>query len=119
MRRLDVRLVEERPNPLLHRPESTFEVSHPTGPTPTRDAVRAELAKMTKVPKDRLVIERMQAKFGTATTVGFATGYRDAASLKKIVREHIRSRHGLVEKPAAPAEKAADAPADAAAGQGA
>lgn len=114
---MDVRIVEERPNPLLHRTEYVFEVSHPTGPTPTRDAVRGELAKMTKVPKDRLVIERMNAKFGTATTLGFATGYGDVAALKKVARAHVLKRNGLAEKPPAPSEKPAeDAPA---AGQGA
>jgi small subunit ribosomal protein S24e len=114
---MELRIVEERPNPLLQRTEYTFEVSHATGPTPTRDAVRTELAKMAKVPKDRLIIERMHAKFGTATSVGLAMGYQDAAALRKTVRDHILVRNGLKEKasPAAgapPAETtAAPAPA--------
>ena len=95
---MDVRIVEERANPLLQRKEYTFEVSHPAGATPTRDAVRGELVKLTKVPKDRLIIERMHAKFGTATTVGLAAGYQDAEFLKKVVREHILVRNGLKEK---------------------
>jgi small subunit ribosomal protein S24e len=112
---MDVKILEERPNPLLQRTEYTFEVSHPTAATPTRDAVRTELAKLVKVPKDRLIIERMHAKFGTATTVGLAAGYQNAEMLKKVVREHILIRNGLKEKPvkgpAAPAEPAAPAPA--------
>ncbi|HZY92045.1 MAG TPA: 30S ribosomal protein S24e [Thermoplasmata archaeon] len=116
---MEIKILEERPNPLLKRIEYTFEVSHATGPTPTRDAVRGELAKMAKVPKDRLIIERMRAKFGTATTVGLAAGYQDAEFLKKVVREHILVRNGLKEKavkgPAAPAaEPAPAAPAPAA-----
>jgi len=107
---MEIRIVEERTNPLLQRTEYSFEVSHPTAATPTRDAVRTELAKLAKVPKDRLIIERMEAKFGTATTVGLAAGYQNAETLKKVVREHILVRNGLKEKapkgPAAPAEAA-------------
>jgi len=114
---MEIRIVEERTNPLLQRTEYSFEVSHPTAATPTRDAVRTELAKLAKVPKDRLIIERMEAKFGTATTVGLAAGYQNAETLKKVVREHILVRNGLKEKapkgPAAPAE-AAPAPTPAA-----
>ncbi|HYK93504.1 MAG TPA: 30S ribosomal protein S24e [Thermoplasmata archaeon] len=113
---MDVRIVEERANPLLQRKEYRFEVSHPTGATPTRDAVRGELAKLTKIPKDRIIIERMQAKFGTATSVGEAAGYQDAEFLKKVVREHILVRNGLKEKAAkgpAPAAEPEAAPAPA------
>ena len=120
---MELRIVEERPNPLLQRTEYTFEVSHPTGPTPTRDAVRTELAKMTKVPKDRLIVERMHAKFGTPTSVGLAMGYQDAAALRKTVREHILVRNGLKEKsaaaPTAPAAETPAAPAAPAASKGA
>ena len=114
---MEIRILEERANPLLQRTEYTFEVSHATGPTPTRDAVRGELAKLAKVPKDRLIIERMRAKFGTATTVGLAAGYQNADFLKKVVREHILVRNGLKEKavkgPAAPAAEPEAAPAPA------
>jgi len=122
---MEVRIVEERPNPLLQRTEYRFEVAHATGPTPTRDAVRTELAKLTKVPKDRLVVERMQARFGTAVTVGVAAGYQNAAALKQVVREHIQVRNGLAEKktkaaaaPAAETTPAAPAPTPAAPKEG-
>ncbi len=105
---MEIRILEERANPLLQRTEYTFEVSHATGPTPTRESVRGELAKLTKVPKDRLIIERMRAKFGTATAVGLAAGYQNADFLKKVVREHILVRNGLKEK--APKGPAAAAP---------
>jgi len=41
---MEIRIVEERTNPLLKRHELRFEVAHATAATPTRDHVRTELA---------------------------------------------------------------------------
>jgi ribosomal protein S24E len=105
---LDVKILDERPNPLLHRKEYTFEVDHAGTATPPRADVRKELAKLVKVPADRLVIERMNARFGTAKTRGEAVAYATKEALDITVREHILIRNGLREKaaPAAPAPAA-------------
>jgi ribosomal protein S24E len=121
---LEIKIVEERKNPLLHRTEYRFEVAHPTAASPTRANVRQELAKIVMVPKDRLVIERMNAQFGVARSDGFAVAYETKEALDVTVREHILVRNGLKEKaaaqppaepappePPAPPAKAEDAPA--------
>jgi ribosomal protein S24E len=102
---LDVKILNERPNPLLHRKEYTFEVDHAGTATPPRSEVRKELAKLVKVPADRLVIERMNARFGTAKTRGEAAAYATKEAVDVTVREHILIRNGLREKaaPTAPA----------------
>ncbi|HTW56048.1 MAG TPA: 30S ribosomal protein S24e [Thermoplasmata archaeon] len=120
---MEIKILEERANPLLHRHEYLFEIAHATAATPKRDDVRVELAKLVKAPKDRVIVERMRARFGTAVTRGDAHVYETADAVKSIVREHILVRHGLVEKaaktPAAATEAApaeppkADAPAAA------
>lgn len=104
---MDLKILEERPNPLLQRIEYHFAVAHPSGATPKREEVRAELAKAAKVPKDRLVIEKMHARFGTATTMGWAASYQSVDVLKRVVPDHIQVRNGLKEK----AVKGAAAPA--------
>jgi small subunit ribosomal protein S24e len=102
---------------LLKRHEFRFEVAHATAATPTRENVRTELAKAVQAPKDRVVIERMHPRFGTAVTRGEANVYDTADAAKLITREHILVRNGLKEKaakgPAAPAEapKAPETPA--------
>jgi len=110
---LEIKILEERANPLLHRHEYRFEVAHATASTPKREEVRSELAKLVHAPKDRVIVERMHARFGTAVSRGDANVYDTADALKKITREHILVRHGLKEKaakgPAAEAPKA-DAP---------
>src|SRR5579863_7656405 len=117
---MELKILDERPNPLLQRVEYRFRADHATAATPTRDTVRTELAKLVNVPKDRLIIERMGAKFGTAVTEGFAVAYKSKEARDRLVREHILIRNGLKEKteakPAAPAAEApAPAPAPAAA----
>jgi small subunit ribosomal protein S24e len=114
---MEIKILDERSNPLLHRREYSFEVSHATAATPKRDEVRTEFAKMAKANKDRVIIERMRARYGTATTRGEAVVYETAEQAKSIEREHILVRNGLKEKAAkagTPAP-AAETPAPAAA----
>jgi len=113
---LDLKIVEERKNPLLKRTEYRFLMSHPTAATPKRDEVRQELANQLKVPKDRIVVERMHAKFGTPMSVGEAAAYSTKDAAMTTVREHILIRNGLKEKakPATPGAEPEAAPAPAA-----
>ena len=111
---MEIRILEERTNPLLKRHEYRFEIAHATAATPSRDAVRGELAKLVKAPKDRVVVERMHARFGTAVTRGDALVYESADAAKAIEREHILVRNALKEK-VAPGGGTAAEPAPAAA----
>ena len=113
---MDLKILEERPNPLLERTEYRFRADHATASTPTRETVRAELAKMLKVPKDRLIVERMNARFGTPVTEGVAVAYQTVEARDRLVREHILIRNKLKEKaaPATPGAAAPETPAPAA-----
>ncbi len=116
---MEIKILEERANPLLHRHEYRFEVTHPTAATPKRDEVRTELAKLVRSPKERVIVERMHARFGTAVSRGDANVYETVDALTKITREHILVRHGLKEKAtkAPPTEAAPTPPAPAAAAE--
>ena len=106
---MEIRILEDRANPLMKRHELRFEVAHATASTPSRDAVRGELSKLVNAPKDRVIIERMHARYGTAVTLGDAVVYESAEAAKAIVRSHILVRNGLKEKPAkGPAAPAAE-----------
>ncbi len=112
---MEIKILDDRANPLLKRHELAFEIAHATAATPSRDQVRAELSKLVKAPKDRVIIERMHARYGTAVTRGEALVYESADSAKATEREHILVRNGLVEKaakgPTPAAEAAPPAPA--------
>lgn len=110
---MDLKIVEARPNPLLKRTEYRFEVGHAAAATPKRDEVRGELAKALSIPKDRIILERMHAKFGTPKSFGEAHVYASKAAAEATAREHILVRNGLKEKAvkAAPGAAAPEAPA--------
>lgn len=112
---MEIKILEDRANPLLKRHEYRFEIAHASAATPTRDSVRGELSKLLKAPKDRVIVERMRARFGTAVTRGDALVYESAEVAKATEREHILVRNGLKEKvakaTATPAERAKGEPA--------
>ena len=110
---MEIKILEDRANPLMKRHELRFEVAHATAATPSRDSVRGELSKLVKAPKDRVIIERMNARYGTAVTRGDAVVYESADAAKATVRDHILVRNGLKEKPAKGAAPAAAEPAAA------
>jgi small subunit ribosomal protein S24e len=110
---VEISILEDRPNPLLKRHEYRFEVAHATTATPTRDEVRGELSKLVRAPKDRVIIERMRARYGTATSRGQALVYETADAAKAITRSHILVRNGLKEKESKTAAPAAEAAAPA------
>ncbi len=108
---MEITILEDHPNPLLKRHAYRFEIAHATAATPRRESVRTELSKLVKAPKDRVIIERMAARYGTATTRGDALVYDTADAAKSITREHILIRNGLKEKAAKGAAPAAETPA--------
>ncbi len=108
---MEITILEDRPNPLMKRREYRFEVAHATAATPSRESVRGELSKLVKAPKDRIVVERMAARYGTATSRGDALVYESADAALSITREHILVRNGLKEKATKEATPAAAAPA--------
>jgi small subunit ribosomal protein S24e len=112
---VEIRILEDKANPLMKRHELRFEVAHATAATPSRDAVRGELSKLVQAPKERVIIERMHARYGTAVTRGDAMVYETADAAKAVVRGHILVRNGLKEKPtkgpSAPSAGAAPTPA--------
>lgn len=108
---MELKILEERANPLLKRTEYRFEFTHDGAATPTIDLARGELARQLKVPKDRLIIEEMHARFGMPRTRGEARAYQNVEALTAITREHILIRNGLKEKAAASAAGAPAAPA--------
>lgn len=116
---MDIKITEERANPLLQRKEYGFIVVFPGAGSPKREEVRATLCEALKVPKDRLVVEWMHPSYGAPSSRGVAHAYESKEALAKTVRGHIQVRNGLKAKeakgPKAPAEAAPEAKAEHAA----
>jgi small subunit ribosomal protein S24e len=112
---MQLEVLQRKENPLLKRVEVTFKATHKAEPTPTRDALRAFLAKELKATKDIVVIDYQASTFGRYETVGAAKVYKSKEEALAVERKHILVRNKLIEpevkKEAAPKpEKPAPAP---------
>src|SRR5712692_3297956 len=112
---MQLEVLTRKENPLLKRVEVRFKATHKAEPTPTRDALRAFLARELQATKDIVVIDFQASTFGRYETVGYAKVYKSKEEALKVERRHILVRNKLVEpevkKEAAPKpEKPAAAP---------
>jgi len=123
---MQLEVLKKTENPLLKRVEVTFKAIHKAEPTPTRDALRAFLAKELNATKDIVVIDSQASTFGRYETFGYAKVYKTKEKALAVERKHILVRNKLIEPevkekkeaapkpekpaPAAKPEKAAAAP---------
>lgn len=94
---MELQVVAKKENPLLKRVEVTFKAIHKAEGTPTRDAIRAELAKQLKAGKDAVVVDRSVSSFGRFETVGYAKVYKSKEEALAVERSHILVRNKLKE----------------------
>ena len=95
---MELEIQKTRENPLMKRTELHFVLHHPNSQTPKRDAVRDEISKLLKVPKDRVVVDHMESSFGVHDTKGYAKVYPSKEDALKAENEHILIRNRLAEK---------------------
>jgi ribosomal protein S24E len=113
---MQLEVLQKKENPLLKRVEVRFKAIHKAEPTPTRDALRAFLAKELNATKDIVVIDSQASTFGRYETFGEAKVYKSKEQALAVERKHILVRNKLIEpevkaKEAAPKpEKPAPAP---------
>ena len=120
---MELQVVTRKDNPLLKRVEVTFKAVHKAEATPTRDAIRSELAKQLKAAKEAVVVARSVSSFGRFETIGYAKVYQSKAEALAVERSHVLVRNRLkeaeakkkegekAEKPAAPPKPAPKAEA--------
>jgi len=104
---MQLEVLQRKENPLLKRTEVTFKATHKAEPTPTRDTLRAFLAKELNATKDIVVIDSQASTFGRYETVGYAKVYKSKDEALAVERKHILVRNKLIapevkEKEAAP-----------------
>ena len=107
---MDIKVLEEKSNPLLQRREIQFSVSHNLG-TPSRDEIKGKIAAYLNSKPELVIIERMRSEFGKRETRGYAKIYETAERLKSVETEHIIQRNAKKEvKKAEGGEVKAEAP---------
>ena len=111
---MEIKVLEEKNNPLLQRREVHFSVSQNLG-TPSRQEIKNKLAAYLNSKPELVIIERMKQEFGKRETTGYAKIYETVDRLKNVETEHIIQRNE--KKPAPKKEGEAEAAPAAAPGK--
>ncbi|MEM3012064.1 MAG: hypothetical protein QW084_01710 [Candidatus Hadarchaeales archaeon] len=106
---MELRVLERKENPLVEREEVRLEVLHPGEPTPSREAVRSQLASQLGADGGMLVIWRLRTHQGSSCTRGLAHLYRSEEVLRKFAPRHLLQRGVKKEEKAGAKEEKAEA----------
>jgi small subunit ribosomal protein S24e len=92
---MDIDIIEQEDNPMLHRTDVRFEVIHEEA-TPSRLSVRDSLAAMLNKDAEEVVIHELDTKFGMRTTVGYAKVYETPEDALAVEQDHMLERNKIV-----------------------
>jgi small subunit ribosomal protein S24e len=91
---MDIEILEEEQNPMLHRTDVTFQVVHDDA-TPSRLSVRDSLAALLDKDAEEVVVREMNTKFGMRKSVGYAKVYETPEDAKAVEQEHMLERNKI------------------------
>ncbi|MFB6071429.1 MAG: 30S ribosomal protein S24e [Halobacterium sp.] len=96
---MEIEILEQEDNPLLHRTEVKFEIEHEDA-TPSRLSVRDSLAAKLDKDSEEVVVHELDTKFGMRTTVGRAKVYESPEEAADVEHEHMLERNKIGEEDA-------------------
>jgi small subunit ribosomal protein S24e len=91
---MDITIVEETDNPMLHRTDVRFELTHDEA-TPSRLSVRDSLAAKLNKDAEEVVVHELDTKFGMRTTVGYAKVYEDSEYAANVEQDYMLDRNKI------------------------
>ena len=101
---MDVTIISEEENPMLHRTDIRFETVHDET-TPSRLSVRDSLAAKLDKDSDEVVVHELDTTFGMRKTVGYAKVYESPEFAREVEQQHMLDRN-KIDDPEAEAEEA-------------
>ena len=91
---MDIDIIEEDENPMLHRTDVRFEVTHEEA-TPSRLSVRDSLAASLNKDSEEVVVHELDTKFGMRKTVGYAKVYESPDHARDVEQDHMLERNKI------------------------
>ena len=92
---MDIKIIEEKNNPLLNRRELVFKVDHESA-TPSRKSIVDRIAATMNSKEGLVVIDNLKTEFGKRETIGYAKIYETEERAKQVERPHITERNTFV-----------------------
>jgi small subunit ribosomal protein S24e len=105
---MDIDIIEEDENPMLHRTDVRFEMTHEEA-TPSRLSVRDSLAAMLNKDSEEVVIHKLDTKFGMRQTIGYAKVYDSPEYAQDVEQDHMLDRNKIAADGEGEAEEAEEA----------
>ncbi|WP_152039868.1 30S ribosomal protein S24e [Salinigranum salinum] len=104
---MEIDIIDEDENPMLHRTDVRFEVVHDEA-TPSRLSVRDSLAAKLNKDSDEVVVHTLDTKFGMRKTVGYAKVYDSPEFARDVEQEYMLERNKITsgDEPEVEAEEA-------------
>jgi len=91
---MDIDIISEDENPMLHRSDVTFQVVHDEA-TPSRLSVRDSLAAMLNKDSDEVVVRKLDTKFGMRKTIGEARVYDSPDDARDVEQAYMLERNKI------------------------
>jgi small subunit ribosomal protein S24e len=91
---MEIEIIEEEANPMLHRTDVRFEVVHEDA-TPSRLSVRDSLAAKLNKDAQEVVVHKLDTKFGMRKTVGTAKVYETPEDAQDVEQDHMLERNKI------------------------
>ncbi|GAA0666819.1 30S ribosomal protein S24e [Natronoarchaeum mannanilyticum] len=105
---MDVEIIDEDENPMLHRTDVTFRITHDDA-TPERLSVRDSLAAKLNKDAGEVVVRSLDTKFGMRKTIGQAKVYETSDHAKDVEQDFMLERNKITAGEDADAEEAEEA----------
>ena len=91
---MDIEIIEEVDNPMLHRSDVRFRVIHDEA-TPSRLSVRDSLAATMNKEADEVVIHKLDTKYGMRKTIAYAKVYQTAQRARDVEQTYMLERNKI------------------------
>lgn len=91
---MDIEIISQEENPMLHRTDVRFEIVHEDA-SPARLQVRDSLAAKLDKGSDEVVVHKLDTKFGMRKTAGYAKVYESADFARDVEQKHMLKRNKI------------------------
>jgi small subunit ribosomal protein S24e len=91
---MEIEIISEEENPMLHRTDVRFGLSHDEA-TPSRLQVRDSLAAKLDKDSDEVVVRKLDTKFGMRETIGDAKVYESPDDARDVEQDHMLERNKI------------------------
>jgi small subunit ribosomal protein S24e len=91
---MEIDIISEDDNPMLHRSDVRFEIAHEEA-TPSRLSVRDSLAAKLNKDSAEVVVHDLDTKFGMRKTIGYAKVYESPDFARDIEQDYMLDRNKI------------------------